>query len=59
MTPRTNTAFWSAKLTRNQERDAETDELIREAGWVALRFWEHEDPGSVADQVEGVVRSRR
>lgn len=57
MTPRTNTAFWSAKLSRNQERDAETDILLRDAGWVVLRFWEHDDAAEVAEQVERVVRS--
>lgn len=56
MNPRTNTAFWSAKLARNRERDAETDDLLRAAGWVVLRFWEHEYPAVVADRVEDVVR---
>lgn len=57
MTPRTNTAFWSAKLERNRERDAETDMLLRDAGWVVLRFWEHQDAAEVAEVIEGVVRS--
>ncbi len=56
MTPRTNTSFWSDKLRRNQERDAETDQMLMEAGWVSLRFWEHEDPTEVAAAVAQKVR---
>lgn len=34
------------------ERDAETTDYLRRAGWTVLRYWEHEDPESVADQVQ-------
>lgn len=59
MTPRTNTGFWSEKLRRNRERDAETDQLLVEAGWLPLRFWEHQDPAEVAATVAETVRRRR
>lgn len=59
MTPRTNTRFWSDKLRRNRERDAETNRLLAEAGWLPLRFWEHQDPAEVAAAVANVVRRRR
>ncbi|PPG48361.1 hypothetical protein C5C27_17630, partial [Rathayibacter sp. AY2B7] len=44
---KTNAGFWAEKVTRNRERDRDTDRLLREAGWIALRFWEHEDPDEV------------
>ncbi|MDE0778434.1 MAG: DNA mismatch endonuclease Vsr [Nocardioides sp.] len=59
MTPRTNTVFWSEKLRRNSERDAETDRLLVEADWLPLRFWEHQDRAEVAAAVADVVRRRR
>jgi DNA mismatch endonuclease (patch repair protein) len=57
-TPATNTEWWVEKLARNKERDADTDRRLREEGWVSLRFWEHTDPGSAAETVSRVVRSR-
>ncbi len=42
--PRTNSAFWSAKIARNRSRDADTNARLQEAGWLVLRFWEHEPP---------------
>src|SRR3954447_12167894 len=39
---KTNGDFWAEKVRRNRERDAETDGLLRAAGWRVLRFWEHE-----------------
>ena len=59
MTPRTNTAFWDEKLRRNRERDAETDELLTRAGWLVMRFWEHQDPQEVAAIVLEAVDGRR
>lgn len=53
-TPRTNTHFWSEKIARNRARDAETMGLLADAGWHALRFWEHENPIEVS---MGVARA--
>jgi len=57
-TPRANAEFWEHKLTRNRERDAETNQKLSEYGWAVVRIWEHEDPVEAADRVAGVVRSR-
>ncbi|WP_081618171.1 very short patch repair endonuclease [Mycobacterium sp. 155] len=54
-----NTEYWSAKIERNQARDRDTDERLREAGWLSLRVWEHEDPIVVADRAVAIVRDRR
>ena len=52
---KTNSEYWHQKITRNRERDAETDELLRRAGWTVLRAWEHEDPSEVATRVAKAV----
>lgn len=56
--PRTNRAWWTAKLETNRARDAETDALLAIRGWVVLRYWEHCDPIAAAAEVEDVVRRR-
>ena len=50
--PKTRTEFWRAKISGNMSRDAETERLLRQAGWRVLRFWEHEDPAEVALAIE-------
>jgi DNA mismatch endonuclease (patch repair protein) len=57
-TPRTRTEFWSAKFARNVARDADTNALLRAAGWEVLRFWEHQDPAWIAEEVQRAVRAR-
>lgn len=54
--PRSNAEWWAAKIQRNVDRDAETDVLLREAGWTVVRVWEHEDPERAAERVQGAVR---
>jgi DNA mismatch endonuclease (patch repair protein) len=51
-----NAAYWSQKVERNRQRDFETNVLLSQHGWTILRFWEHEDPESVADSIEATVR---
>ena len=48
---------WADKIARNIERDTETTAYLRETGWTVLRFWEHEDPEAVANQVQEAVES--
>ena len=57
--PKTNTAWWQAKLARTRERDAETVALLQEAGWAVVRMWEHDDPLTVAKTVHTIVKARR
>lgn len=54
----TNATYWADKVRRNRERDAETDRLLAEAGWLSIRAWEHDDPSKVAKEVASTVRSR-
>ncbi len=57
--PRANSAWWAAKLQANRERDADTDRRLAEAGWLVLRFWEHEAPGAATQVVLEAVRARQ
>jgi len=54
--PSTNPQYWSDKVEGNRRRDQETDNRLAAAGWTVLRVWEHENPGSVAREVERLVR---
>lgn len=54
----TNTGFWAEKVRRTRERDAETDRLLHQAGWLVIRVWEHEDPDAAAVLVAERVRAR-
>lgn len=60
--PVTNATFWSAKISRNVQRDQQVKELLEAAGWMVLRFWEHElkgGPDSAALLLRDVVRRRQ
>jgi DNA mismatch endonuclease (patch repair protein) len=54
-----NPGYWSPKIARNRERDAETELLLAAAGWLPLVVWEHEPVAEAADRVERAGRSRR
>lgn len=57
--PANNGAWWERKLSGNVARDRETDARLKEAGWVVLRFWEHEDMEEASAEVERVLAERR
>ncbi|MCR6712901.1 MAG: very short patch repair endonuclease [Demequina sp.] len=57
--PATHSDYWSPKILRTQQRDRETDARLRSAGWLVLRFWEHEDADQVALSIESAVTTRR
>jgi DNA mismatch endonuclease (patch repair protein) len=50
--PKNNHDWWHKKLRRNVERDQEKDAQLGQMGWQVLRFWEHEDPTTVARVIE-------
>lgn len=56
--PRTNSAYWSAKIERNKARDLDTDRALLDAGWTVIRVWEHEDPVGVADRIRKLVKGQ-
>lgn len=57
--PKRNVDYWVPKLARNVERDGETNLALEDAGWRVKRFWEHERPTYVADQIEAAYREAR
>lgn len=57
--PRSNAGWWEAKLDRNRRRGAETEALLRDAGWEVIVVWEHEDPVAAAERIATAVRARR
>jgi DNA mismatch endonuclease (patch repair protein) len=40
--PQTNIEYWSGKIARNRKRDKEVNHILRKAGWVVIRLWEHD-----------------
>lgn len=38
--PKTNTAFWKTKITRNRQRDEDSKEKLRSMGWNVITVWE-------------------
>jgi DNA mismatch endonuclease (patch repair protein) len=40
--PGSNASYWAPKLARTRQRDQQADRLLRDAGWLVVRIWEHE-----------------
>lgn len=57
--PKANAQYWSDKIRRNQERDRDTDRLLRDAGWIVIRIWEHDEIDDAVELVVTTVRERR
>jgi DNA mismatch endonuclease, patch repair protein len=57
--PRTNHAYWTAKLQRNAQRDARNNARLREAGWAPVRVWEHEALDDALDVVVTTLHCRK
>jgi len=56
--PKANEQFWRAKILANIARDADTNDRLRDRGWLVIRVWEHEDPSAAATRIARRVRSR-
>jgi DNA mismatch endonuclease (patch repair protein) len=54
-----NAEFWQLKIEQNQERDANTNDRLEDAGWKVIRVWEHEDPIEAAEKIHQFVRERQ
>jgi DNA mismatch endonuclease (patch repair protein) len=57
--PKTNTDYWREKISGNSARDRQTNELLANEGWTVLRYWEHENPESVAEEIAERVSELR
>ena len=40
--PATASQYWRDKIARTQERDRQADQLLKDAGWHVVRFWDFE-----------------
>lgn len=49
--PKANQEWWARKLDGNIWRDRRTEAELAARGWRVLRFWEHEEPVTVADAI--------
>jgi len=56
---KTNQTYWFAKIERNRSRDKRVKKELEKAGWLVLRFWEHEIASNVEMCVSKVRRARR
>lgn len=59
VSPKTNPGYWSGKVAGNIARDRDTDKCLAAAGWLVLRFWEHEPSELCADKIAATVLTRR
>lgn len=57
--PKANRDWWDAKIQRTVERDRRNDAALAEAGWLAIRIWEHEQPSTAARRIEAELKLRR
>ena len=53
--PKSNQAWWQAKLLANQQRDRRLSAALAADGWSVLRFWAHEEPRQVALDVRAYL----
>jgi DNA mismatch endonuclease (patch repair protein) len=56
--PASNGEFWRAKIEGNRRRDADTDRMLVDAGWITVRVWEHEDVVTASQTVASAVALR-
>jgi DNA mismatch endonuclease (patch repair protein) len=49
--PKRNSSYWADKIARNVARDKRNTAALAEAGWLALRFWEHQEPSDVVADI--------
>ncbi|WP_396837068.1 very short patch repair endonuclease [Mycobacterium sp. ITM-2016-00317] len=49
--PGVNQSYWAPKLKSNSRRDTQQTQALEANGWTVLRFWEHEDTGSILEAI--------
>jgi DNA mismatch endonuclease (patch repair protein) len=58
-TPASNSSYWADKMARNKARDERNTAVLTEKNWLPLRYWEHEEPSTVAEDIGSHVIRRR
>ncbi|MDP3173476.1 MAG: DNA mismatch endonuclease Vsr [Phenylobacterium sp.] len=59
-TPKSNTAYWTAKVARNRARDATAAQALTDDGWRVETIWECEmkDEAALRARLAGVIGRR-
>lgn len=53
--PKANSEWWSNKLDENHESDRRVTKILQEAGWTVLRFWTHQPPTEIVEEIAGIL----
>jgi len=53
--PSHNRDWWQNKIDQNRLRDRDTDEKLRGAGWLVLRYWEHDSTERIVSEIHEVI----
>ena len=53
--PKNNYKWWKEKIGKNRDRDHDTDERLRSAGWMVLRYWEHDLAEKIVEDVQKLM----
>ncbi|MFH1061875.1 MAG: very short patch repair endonuclease [Candidatus Omnitrophota bacterium] len=47
--------FWRDKIERNRSRDKKNSKLLKKAGWIVIRIWEHNIKKDVNPVIERII----
>jgi len=55
--PKSRTEYWTPKIARNRQRDAEIRKRLRSLGWQVYRIWEHslKRPQRIAARLQAML----
>lgn len=57
--PAHNRNWWKDKIEQNRSRDRDTDEKLSNAGWLVLRYWEHDPVERIVPEVMQAIGLRK
>lgn len=56
--PKTNNEYWKTKIQRTIDRDRKNSNILRDQGYMVVRFWEHElnlDVQNCIDSLNNII----
>jgi DNA mismatch endonuclease (patch repair protein) len=57
--PVRNREYWDAKVKRNVARDIDTNVQLTRLGWTVQRYWEHQTPAEIVNDLKARVHSTK
>ncbi|MEK6259915.1 MAG: very short patch repair endonuclease [Planctomycetota bacterium] len=54
--PKSNLAYWDAKVEKNRKRDRTVSRLLKCEGWQVMRIWEHQLRNGAQHQIAKLKR---